>query len=441
MIKKMIPFLIIIIIFFTSCVTVQKITPTYYLDDVPQEMIIQLTLDERIAIEDAWAMLKIGKIKKAVKILQKMDQNKPVTWLGFGYAALIGGDYVISEQWFKKTLEIYPDLPIIHYGLAEVYRNQGRGEEAFAEYKKVLEKSPDHEWAKYYSQLIKKEKTEELLKQADFFWNQKQFDKASDMYIRVLYYSPELVEPHLKLAQYYKNLGDYDKALNHYKTAHSLQPENLNIKEELAEIYILTKKYKEAYDLYQELAKIDPENSKYKKRLDYIKNELLFVELPRQFYEIPSKDAVTRADLAALIAIKFSDILSKEKKKPPIIVDIATHWAAHYIIEVTSIGLMDVYPNHTFQPEKTLTRGELAIILNNLIDFLERKGYKLYKQFSPDEIHLTDVAPDHFIYQPIIRVLSYQLMDLFPGLEFKPFLEVNGEEAVTVIETLERLIK
>jgi len=441
MIKKILPFYGIVLLFLSSCVTVQQITPTYYLDDLPQEMIVQLTLDERIAIEDAWTLLKIGKTKKASKILQKMDQNKPITWLGFAYTALLRGDYTISEQWFKKILEIYPELPIIHYGLGEVYRNQGKEEEAFAKYRKVLEKSPDHEWAKYYYLLIKKNKTEKLLKQADFFWKQKQFDKGVEIYIKVLYYSPELIEPHLKLAQYYKNLRDYEKALKHYETAHSLQPENLNLKEELAEIYILTKKYKDAYDLYQELVKIDPENSKYKKRLDYIKNELLFIELPRQFYEISSKEVINRADIAALIAIKFSDILEKEKKKPPIIVDIATHWAAHYIIEVTSLGLMDVYPNHTFQPERNLTRGELAIVLNHLIDFLKKKGYKLYKQFSPEEIHLNDVAPDHFIYQPIIEVLSYQLMDLFPGLEFKPFLEVNGKEAVTVIETLERLIK
>ncbi|MCP2519982.1 tetratricopeptide repeat protein [Candidatus Aminicenantes bacterium AC-335-A11] len=441
MVKKIILSLIITIVFSISCVTVQQITPTYYLDDLPQDMIIQLTLDERIAIEDAWASLRIGKIKDALKILQKMDQNKPATWLGYAYTALFKGDYIISEQWFKKVLEIYPDLPIVHYGLAEVYRNQGREEEAFAEYKKVWEKEPDHEWAKYYWELIKKNKTEELLKQADFFWKQNQFDKASEIYIKVLYYSPELPEPHLRLAEYYKNLGDYEKALKHYEKAHSLQPENLNIKEELAESYILKKKYKEAYNLYQELVKIDPENSKYRERLDYIKNELLFIELPRQFYEISSKEAINRADLAALIAVKFSNILGKEKRKPPIIVDIATHWAAHYIIEVTSLGIMDVFPNHTFQPEKTLTRGELAIVLSKLIDFLTEKGYKLYKQFSPDEIQLSDVAPDHFIYQPIIKVLCYQLMDLFPGFEFKPFLEVNGKEAETIIETLERLIK
>ncbi len=440
MIKKSLYFAFIIFVL-NSCVTVRQVTPTFYLDDLPQEMIIQLTLDERIAVEDAWILLKMGKTKKAGKIFAKMDINKPVTWLGFAYTSLLQGDYSSSEKWFKKVLENYPDLAIIHYGLGEVYRHKGRDEAALAEYKKVLEQNPNHEWAKFYYQTIKKNKTEQLLKEADYYWQQNQFEKAVELFTKVLYYSPELVEPHLKLAHYYKNLRDYEKAAKHFETAHSLQPENLNIKEELAEALILTKKYKEAYDLYKELVKIDPENPKYTKRLSYIQKELLFIELPRQFYEISTKDVVNRADLAALIAVNFSNIFGKVKSSPPIIVDIATHWAAHYIIEVTALGLMDVYPNHTFQPEKAMTRGEIAIILCNLIDFLQEKGYKLYRQFSPEQIRLSDVAPDHFIYQPIVEVLSYQLMDLYPGFEFKPFLEVTGEEAANIIETLARLIK
>ncbi|MFQ6083614.1 MAG: S-layer homology domain-containing protein [Candidatus Aminicenantia bacterium] len=433
---------IIILLLLTSCVSYERVTQTIYLDDFPQEIVTQLSLDERIAAEDGWACLRQGRIGKAFKIFVKMDSNNPAACIGLAYTYLLRGDFSISEEWFKRALEIHPDLPIIHFGLGQLYQKTGKDDLALVEFRRVLDKEPNNKWAKYYYQTIRTRKTEQLLREAEYFFRHNQDDKGAELLIKALYYSPDLLEPHLKLAQYYKNnTKGYENAIRHYKIAISLQPENLAIKKELADLLYLSKKYKEADEIYQELLKIEPDDPQIKKRLDLIQKELVFIELPRQFNDIPSKKTINKADLASLIAIKFKDIWGRLRVKPPIVVDISTSWAAQYILEVTALRLLDVYPNHTFRPEEIITRGEMAQVLSRLIDFLTSKDYRLVKQFSPEDIHLSDVSPEHFYYQPIVKVVSYQLMDLLPGYQFKPFQELSGQEAVTIIDTLARLIE
>ena len=61
--------------------------------------------------------------------------------------------------------------------------------------------------------------------------------------------------------------------------------------------------------------------------------------------------AVTRAELAALVGVRLETWIPQV---PPtsagLITDTREHWAQRWILAVTRAGLMEVYPNHTFQP-------------------------------------------------------------------------------------------
>lgn len=53
--------------------------------------------------------------------------------------------------------------------------------------------------------------------------------------------------------------------------------------------------------------------------------------------------------------------------------DVAGHWANKAIVAVTEAGIMEGYEDGKFQPEKTVTRAELATVLNHLLFQINNK--------------------------------------------------------------------
>ena len=70
--------------------------------------------------------------------------------------------YKQAEMAFKNALEIDPNFVNSHYGLASVYLQQNRSEEALQELQKVIELAPDSQRAKNARELIQKIAQEKL---------------------------------------------------------------------------------------------------------------------------------------------------------------------------------------------------------------------------------------------------------------------------------------
>ncbi len=100
-----------------------------------------------------------------------------------------------------------------------------------------------------------------------------------------------------------------------------------------------------------------------------------------------------------------------------------------------------MYPNHTFQPQKIITRAEMAEVLHRLIRQLERQGYRFIQQIPPERIQITDVSPDNFYYRPIVLMISYDLMSLAAGRNFNPDQIVSGAEAGQYLDLILALIQ
>jgi hypothetical protein len=80
-----------------------------------------------------------------------------------------------------------------------------------------------------------------------------------------------------------------------------------------------------------------------------LKNELGIVEIPSRYNEIPLSAAVTREDIAALLAVKLREFLAETPAQPPIIVDISASWASKFILKVTSLAF-EVIPTTPSSP-------------------------------------------------------------------------------------------
>jgi tetratricopeptide (TPR) repeat protein len=434
--------LIFLIALSWACMTMEPPPPpSLYIESPAPAMSAVLSLDDRIAVEDAWDNLKQGRVAKAEKILTKLGIANPFYYAGLGYAALLLENLPLAEQNFGQAVRDHQDMALAHLGLGQVYQKAGKEEQAYNEYQEVLKRDAENAWALKESEAIRTKMTEELLKEGKAYADLGNQEKGKESYLKALHYSPKSLEAHLALARIYREQTDYQNALFHLRTANANDPKNKSILRDYADTLYLAEQFPRSLDIYERLLELDAQNKQIKDRIDVLKNKLGIVELPSQYNNIGASEAVTKEDLAALIGVKLRDFLGETSPKPPVIVDITTSWAARFILKTTALEIMDVYSNHTFQPKKIMTRAEIAEILVRLVNILRKNGYKIVEQIPIDRIQILDVPQDHFSFRAIAQVLSCQLMTLAPDRTFKPELGLSGQEATKTLDILLGLIK
>jgi tetratricopeptide (TPR) repeat protein len=424
-----------------ACATVAPPSPSLYIESPTPAYSAQLSLDDRLTVEQAWGYLRQGRTDKAEKALLRLDPANPFYYAGFGYAAFLNGNLSIAEQYFLRSAQEFPDMPIPHLGLGQIYQKVGQADSAYKEYLEVLKRDPENPWARKESEAIRLEMTDSLMGEARDFASLGNAAKSKESYLKALEYSPKLQEAHLALARLYLEEKNFQSALFHLKTADSNEPKTKAILEDYADALFQAGQLSRSLDTYQRLLDIDPQNKLAQERAETIKNRLGVVDLPSQYHNIPSLEAVTKEDVSALIGVKFKDVLDEAPPKLPVIVDITTSWAFQHIVRVASYEIMEVFSNRTFQPRKTITRAEMADILVRLVALLKKRGYNIIEQVPIDRVRIADVPREHFYFQPIAQVIAYQLMDLAPDRTFKPELPMPGREVIKALDLLLGLIK
>ena len=423
-----------------SCATFKPLPPAFYVEDLPQSLTTAMSLEERIAAEEAWKDLRTGRTDRAAKEFARLGPESPVSHLGSGFLALQAKDLEAAEQGFRQALKIDPELVLAYVGLAQVALAGGDDEQAYSRYREILKREPEHPWAKPRFEALREAKTEELTALGRQEAETGSLEAAKKAYLSALFYSPESVEANLELARIYWKEKNAASAALHYRAASAGAPKDKGILKEYAEALYEDQQYGRSLEVYEQLAEADPRDKAVKDRVESLKNKLGIYELPSLYNDIPASQAISREDLAALIAVKLRKVLDGGETSP-IFVDIGTSWASRFIVKVAGLGIMESYDNHTFQPKKLINRAELAETLVRLVNYLKNKGYRFTAQMEPDKIQISDVPPENYFRAPIVQIVAYQIMDLGPGRTFRPEAVVGGQEAVAALDVIEELMK
>ena len=441
--KRKFPGLFLGVAFLTlwSCLTVPPPPPSFHIESLPPSLVAGLSLEERIAFDDAWTSLKQGRGDKAQKMFARLSPQNPASAVGLGYAYFLNNDLSAAEESFKRAIESYPEIPTARIGLAQLYLKTGQNEKALTELREVIKRDPEHPWAKKEYEDLRARITEELSAQAESDLKQGLTEKGKEAYLKVLFYDPESLAANLALAAIYKKENKLSNALVHLKAASTNAPKNKQVLKDYAATLLQAGQAGRSLEAYERLLELDPNNTEVLGRVEDLKNKLGIYELPSQYEAIPAAEAISREHAAALIVVKFKDVMAGATAAPPIIVDIATSWASKFILKATALGILDVYDNHTFLPKKMVTRAEMAEILMRLVNYLKQKGYRFIQQFEPKKIQIADVSPDNYYFQPITQVIAYEIMNLPPQKTFRPEEGLSGQEAVGILDILLALIK
>ncbi len=424
-----------------SCATFEPLPPAFYVEDLPQSLTTEMTLEQRIAAEEAWNDLRTGRSERAGKAFAKLGPDNPVSRLGRGFLALQAQDLQAAEQGFKDALRLDPGLVLAQVGLAQVALARGDDDQAYSRYREVLKLEPDHAWAKPRFEALREQKTEQFMAEGRRAVEIGDPEGGKKAYLSALFYTPESVEANLDLARIYRQEKNAASAALHYKAASAGASKDKAILKEYAETLYEDEQFGRSLDVYELLAEASPKDKAVRDRIESLKNRLGIYELPSLYNDIPASTAISREELAALVAVKFRKVLNGDEATPPIFVDIATSWASRFILKATALGVMESYENHTFLPKKIINRAELAETLVRLVNFLKNKGYRFTPQMSPDRVQISDVPPENYFHAPIVQIVAYQIMDLGPQRTFRPDAVVAGQEAIGALDVVLELMK
>lgn len=146
----------------------------------------------------------------------------------------------------------------------------------------------------------------------------------------------------------------------------------------------------------------------------FAKDDILYVEKKGWMigigeHEFYPDDGLTRAQTAVIIARVLNLPASNLNHS---VTDISNHWANVQIASVLEKNIMVGYPDGTFRPNQAVTREEIAVILQRVLQYNER-GVLKNRGFS-------DVTPDRWSYQEITALLEKGILNGYPDNTFRP---------------------
>jgi len=101
--------------------------------------------------------------------------------------------------------------------------------------------------------------------------------------------------------------------------------------------------------------------------------------------------------------------------------------------------VMEVYPNHTFQPSALVRRGELADAASRILSLIAAQNPTLASSWRSAKRKFADVPPAHLSYSAASLSVEAGVMAPLADGTFQLGRPVTGAEAVAAVKKLEEL--
>lgn len=387
---------------------------------------------EASQFQSAWDAVLAGDSARAVREFQKLRARRPdlvAIEAGLGYARLRAGDLSGAARTFEAALAHEPSYLPALLGAGATARRSGRADAALDFYRRALERAPDDVAARRRLAEVKLQVTERHVAAAEAARQSNDLALAADEYRAVLAAAPELADVRIELANLLQQRGDTAAAL---ATLEADPGQERHVLLALASLRWSQKDYPGTLEAYRKLLARFPGDVEALRRVAELRQAWELAKMPEEYRRIPEAARLTRADLAALVAVKLTALERLPAREPRVATDISGSWARGHILRVLSLEIMDVYPNHTFQPGALVRRGDLAAALGRVLELLGVPAV-------PAPV-LKDVSPANLLYPGVTRVVAAGLMDVTPEGAFEAWRLVDGKTAVAVVEALARLV-
>lgn len=233
--------------------------------------------------------------------------------------------------------------------------------------------------------------------------------------------------------------GAFDAAETHARAAVALDAWDGEAHAVLGDVLEAHGRLRDAAAAFARAAAVDP-RPEWRARAEDLGRRADFAALPVELREIPASQALTRGQLAALLGTRLEAVLERAPRRIPVVLtDVRSHWAASWILPVTRAGLMEAFPNHTFQPGTVVRRSDLAQVVWQAIQVLGTPRAEDVARWRAARPTLADVPSTHLAFPAIAAAVASGAMSLVDDTRFVPGRAVSGAEALAAVARLEQI--
>jgi tetratricopeptide (TPR) repeat protein len=390
---------------------------------------------------DAWNALQAGNLgvaeREFTQLLKRSPANPALT-AGLGYVALARKDYDHALDRFGQALTTTPGMAAALVGQALSYAETGRTREALGSFEAAHQADPSLDLGARIDAL-RFRAVEDAVARARAAASAGHLDQAAAAYTEALQASPDSPLLLRELATVERRAGDVAAARSHLERAAAADPGDRQTRLQLAELAESEGRLDAAIRHYEGAQAIE-RTPDVDTHIATLREKVELARLPDEYRAIPTAPLATRAGMAALIAVRLPGLLRAAPSRPvPLVTDVKVTWASPWIEAVLRAGVMEPFPNHTFQPDTGLRRGDLAIIVSRLLSLAAIVDPPRAGRWQKDRATLTDIPLSHPAYDAASRVVGARILDADRNGAFDPMRPVTGAEALDAVSRLERL--
>ncbi len=161
---------------------------------------------------------------------------------------------------------------------------------------------------------------------------------------------------------------------------------------------------------------------------------------PKDLRSLAAAASVTRGELAALIGTRLERVVQRAPRQGAVVAtDVRGHWAESWIMAVMQAGVMEVLPNHTFQPSQPVRRDELAAIVSALLEVAAADKPRDLALWSTARPMFADLPPGHLFYRQAAMAVSAGAMSATDDGRFAPASPASGADVMHAVSRLDWL--
>ncbi len=414
--------------------------PSFVTPLLTQDLAAQTPLADRHRL--AWLELQAGDLRAAERDFKWVTARMPTYFpseVGLGYVALAHKDYKSALDHFELGLAVSPRYASGLVGRGEALIGLGRQGEAAANFEAALASDPSLTDLRGRIDALRFRALDDQVGVARKARDAGRFDEAAAAYQRAIAASPESGFLYRELALVEQRRGRAGVALEHARKAAALDPADARARIIAGDILESQRQFKEAIAEYEAAAAIEA-SDEATARIEHAQTRLEQAALPPEYQAIAQDGSITRAQLAALIGVRFDGLLKEAPQRPALVMtDTRESWAVPWIVSVVRSGIMDPFPNHTFQPAALIRRSDLATALSRLLPIAASARPKVLDRWRDARPRLSDLPPSHLNYPAAALVIEAGVLDRLPDNTFQPGRVVSGAEAIDALDRVEAM--
>jgi tetratricopeptide (TPR) repeat protein len=391
--------------------------------------------------EAAWRKLQTGDTRGASRDFSAIIRQAPGFYpsiVGLGFVDLAGRDYKNAAARFTAATRLDERYLPAWLGLSDAALGMNDDATAIGAMERALALDPAQTALKSRLDLVRFRRVQALITDGRAARTAGRFVESKRLLEDALALSPSSAAILRELVATDTDSGDLASAEMHARRATAADPRDAEGWMVLAGVLDAAGRPADAAAAAARAIAIDP-RQEWREAISRYREKANAAVLPPGFANLRRSATVTRAEAAAFVGLELDDVLSRSRARSTgVITDIRGHWASQWILDVTRTGVMDIYPNHTFQPAATVRRSDLARMASALLGLAATGRPAELQRWRASRPAFADMPGTHAAYRAAAVAVASGAMSTAGG-RFEPTRPATGAELDAMVARISQL--